>query len=100
MTDPAAEEAARIAAEEAAKKEAEEKTAAEAAAKAEAERKAAEEAAAVTQAEEQQGTEQTVYITPSGKRWHLDPNCGGKNSYSVGISEVGNRTPCKKCAGG
>lgn len=86
VTDPAAEEAARIAAEEAAKKAAEEKAAAEAAAKAE--------------AKEQQSTEQTVYITPSGKRWHLDPSCGGKNSYSVDISEVGSRTPCKKCAEG
>lgn len=43
---------------------------------------------------------QTVYITPSGERYHLDPDCGGKNSYPVDISEVGGRTPCKKCAGG
>lgn len=72
--------------------------AAEAAAQAEAERQAAEEAAA--QAEQQQRAEQTVYITPSGKRWHLDPDCGEKNSRPVYSSEVGNRTACAKCAGG
>ncbi len=40
----------------------------------------------------------TVYITPSGKRYHLNPSCGGKNSYAVSIDDVGNRTPCQKCA--
>ena len=40
----------------------------------------------------------TVYITPSGKRYHYDPDCGGKNSYSVSIDNVGSRTPCQKCA--
>lgn len=38
-----------------------------------------------------------VYITPSGKRYHYDPQCGGKNSYKVGINNVKGRTPCKKC---
>ncbi len=41
--------------------------------------------------------EETVYITPSGKRYHNSATCGGKNSYSVLIDDVGNRTPCKKC---
>ena len=107
VTDPAAEEVARLAAEQAAKEEAERKAAEEAAAKAEAERKAAEEAAAAqavaeqqAAAEQQQSTGQTVYITPTGERYHLDPDCGGKNSHPVDISEVGGRTPCKKCAGG
>lgn len=121
VTDPAAEaaakaEAERKAAEEAAAAQAEaERKAAEeaAAAQAEAERKAAEEAAAAQAAAEQQAAEeaaaqsaaaqtntQTVYITPSGKRYHLSSTCGGKNSYAVDISEVGGRTPCKKCAGG
>lgn len=123
VSDPAAEQAAkeeaeRKAAEEAAAKaEAERKAAEEAAAaQAEAERKAAEEAAAAQAAAEQQAAEeaaaaqaaaeqeqstgQTVYITPTGKRWHLDPDCGGKNSYPVDINDVGGRTPCKKCAGG
>lgn len=120
VTDPAAEaaakaEAERKAAEEAAAAQAEaERKAAEeaAAAQAEAERKAAEEAAAAQAAAEQQAAEeaanaaatqttgQTVYITPTGKRYHLSSTCGGKNSYAVDISEVGGRTPCKKCAGG
>ena len=38
-----------------------------------------------------------VYITPSGNRYHYDPQCGGKNSYKVGINAVKGRTPCKKC---
>ena len=38
-----------------------------------------------------------VYITPSGKKYHYDPQCGGKNSYKVGINFVGGRTPCQKC---
>ena len=119
ITDPAAEEAARLAAEQAAKEEAEReeaaRIAAEQAAKEEAERKAAEEAAAAQAAAEQQAaaeaaaaqaaaeqqtTGETVYITPSGKRWHRSPTCGGKNSYPVDINDVGSRTPCKKCAGG
>ena len=41
---------------------------------------------------------QTVYITPSGKRYHLSSTCGGKNSYSVSIDDIGSRTPCQKCA--
>ena len=40
----------------------------------------------------------TVYITPKGKKYHYDPDCGGKNSYEVGIDEVGNRTACGTCA--
>ena len=40
----------------------------------------------------------TVYITPSGKRYHLNPTCGGKNSYAVSIDNVDGRTPCQKCA--
>ena len=38
-----------------------------------------------------------VYITPTGKRYHYDPQCGGKNSYKVGINSIGGRTPCQKC---
>ncbi len=43
-----------------------------------------------------------VYRTPSGKRYHLDPNCGGKNSYAVSYEQAvgAGLTPCKKCAGG
>lgn len=133
VSDRAAEEAARLAAEQA-KKEAEEKAAREAAEKAAAEqaaKEAAEKEAAEQAAKEAQqsssssqssgggqvvsggssgggsssvsgsrSTGDTVYITPSGKRYHRLSTCGGKNSYAVDISEVGSRTPCKKCAGG
>ncbi|MBQ3132787.1 MAG: DNA/RNA non-specific endonuclease [Clostridia bacterium] len=42
----------------------------------------------------------TVYRTPSGKRYHLDPDCGGKNSYEVTYQQAINAglTPCQKCA--
>ena len=42
--------------------------------------------------------ERSVYVTPSGKRYHYDAECGGKNSYKVTMDEVGSRTPCQKCA--
>lgn len=110
ITDPAAEKAEqerieaekaeqeRIAAEQAeqeriaAEKAEQERIAAE---KAEQERIAAEQAA---QEQEAASAGQTVYITPSGDRYHLDPDCGGKNSRPVSINDVGGRTPCKKCA--
>lgn len=41
-----------------------------------------------------------VYRTPSGKRYHFDPDCGGKNSYQTTLDaekSVG-LTPCQKCA--
>lgn len=42
----------------------------------------------------------TVYRTPSGKRYHYDSDCGGKNSYSTTLSEAisAGLTPCQKCA--
>ncbi len=42
----------------------------------------------------------TVYITPTGKRYHFSSTCGGKNSFDVTLDEAENRglTPCKKCA--
>lgn len=141
VSDRAAEEAARLAAEQAKKeaeekaaKEAAEKAAAEQAAKEAAEKEAAEKAAAEQAAKQTQASQSsssgsqssgggqvvsggssggssssvsgsrstgdTVYITPTGKRYHRLSTCGGKNSYAVDISEVGSRTPCKKCAGG
>lgn len=36
------------------------------------------------------------YRTPTGKRYHLDPNCGGKNSYRT--TNISGLTPCSKCA--
>ncbi len=40
-----------------------------------------------------------IYRTPSGKRYHYDPNCGGKNSYPTTLSQAQSAglTPCKKC---
>lgn len=79
------------AAKEQAEKEAAEKAAAEQAAAAAAAQTAQEQAAA-----QQQG--ETVYITPSGKRWHRSARCAGDNAIAVTMDQVGNRTPCKKCA--
>ncbi len=47
-------------------------------------------------------TDSAVYRTPGGKRYHVDPDCGGENSYEVSFEEAvsGGLTPCKKCAGG
>lgn len=39
-----------------------------------------------------------VYITATGKRWHVSPSCGGENAYPVTPGEVGERTPCQRCA--
>lgn len=41
-----------------------------------------------------------IYRTPSGKRYHLDPECGGKNSYEVTLEAAlgAGLTPCQKCA--
>ena len=41
-----------------------------------------------------------IYRTPSGKRYHIDPECGGKNSYEVSLEDVikAGLTPCNKCA--
>ncbi len=97
------------AAKEQAEKEAAEKAAAEKAAKEQAEKEAAEKAAAeqaaaaaAAQAAQEQAAAQqqgeTVYITPSGKRWHRSRRCAGDNAIAVTMDQVGNRTPCKKCA--
>ena len=95
--------AAEQAAKEQAEKEAAEKAAAEQAAKEQAEKEAAEQAAAAAAAQaaqEQAAAQQseTVYVTPSGKRWHRSASCAGKNARAVTMDQVGGRTPCKKCA--
>lgn len=42
----------------------------------------------------------SVYRTPSGKRYHFDSECGGKNAYSVSLDDAKSSglTPCQKCA--
>ena len=44
-------------------------------------------------------SEETVYKTPSGKRYHASPTCGGKNSVPIDLDKAKelNLTPCKKC---
>lgn len=41
-----------------------------------------------------------VYRTPTGKKYHLDPQCGGKNSFEITLDEAkkAGLTPCSKCA--
>ena len=36
------------------------------------------------------------YRTPTGKKYHLDPNCGGRNSYKT--TNISDLSPCSKCA--
>lgn len=107
VTDPAAEAAAKAEAERKAAEEA-------AAAQAEAERKAAEEAAAAQAAAEQAAAEQaaaeqeaaqepsspTVYITPTGARYHISAKCAGDNAIETTLDEATSQgyTPCGRCA--
>lgn len=44
----------------------------------------------------------TVYITPTGKKYHYDNNCNGGTYIESTMSEALSKglTPCKKCAGG
>lgn len=43
---------------------------------------------------------QTVYVTPSGKKYHYLSTCGGKNSKPIDLDSAKSRgyEPCKKCA--
>lgn len=41
----------------------------------------------------------TVYVTPSGKKYHYIKSCAGKNAKKTTLKEAKkNHTPCKKCA--
>lgn len=44
----------------------------------------------------------TVYVAPTGKRYHYSKSCAGKNGRAVSVAEAVSegKTPCKKCAGG
>ena len=42
----------------------------------------------------------TVYITPTGTKYHLDEDCAGKNARERDLSDVeDDYDPCSKCAG-
>lgn len=105
-----AEEKAQEEAQEQARKAAEEE---QARAKAEQEKKKAAEEAKKTTSASSSGNNSSsssknnnnshgkqVYRTPHGKRYHFDPDCGGKNSYQItmGAAISAGLTPCKKCA--
>lgn len=48
-----------------------------------------------------QGEVKTVYVTPSGTRYHFSISCAGKNATATTLEEaIKTKTPCKKCAGG
>jgi len=53
-----------------------------------------------TNINEEEDNSQTVYKTPTGKRYHFDPDCGGKNSTATTLDKAKSigLTPCKKCA--
>ena len=42
----------------------------------------------------------TVYVTPTGKRYHLDPDCAGKNAQPATLEQAlaSGLTPCRTCA--
>lgn len=46
---------------------------------------------------ENQTADGYYYRTPTGTKYHLDPNCGGKNSYRT--TNIAGLSPCKKCVG-
>lgn len=94
----AQEQAEREAREKQAQKEAEEKARQEAQKKAQKQSQSQKSDTSSTQSST--NNSRTVYITPTGKRYHLSPTCGGKNSSATTLSHalsIG-LTPCKKCA--
>lgn len=46
-------------------------------------------------------TQNTVYVTPTGKRYHYSKDCAGKNGTAVTLQNAQSRgfTPCAKCVG-
>lgn len=52
--------------------------------------------------QENQTNSRTVYITPTGKRYHYDNNCNDGTYIPSTLAEAQamGLTPCKKCAGG
>lgn len=72
--------------------------------KAKAEQEAATQQAAtqetVQQQAQQQSNSRTVYVTPTGKRYHYDDNCNGGTYTPTTLDDAISRglTPCGKCA--
>lgn len=107
-----AEEQAKKEAEENAKKQAEEQAKKEAEEKAKRQTQSTTNASSQTKSSQQSTTSsstqsnsnnthgKSVYRTPSGKRYHFDPDCGGKNSYQTTLDDAKSSglTPCQKCA--
>ena len=52
--------------------------------------------------QENQANSHTVYITPTGSKYHYDNNCNGGTYIPSTLAEAQamGLTPCKKCAGG
>lgn len=44
-------------------------------------------------------TNSLVYVTSTGDRYHTNPSCSGlkRTIIEIPLSEIGNRTPCKRC---
>lgn len=42
----------------------------------------------------------TVYVTPSGKKYHYSASCAGKNARATTLSaaQASSKCPCSKCA--
>lgn len=42
----------------------------------------------------------TVYVTPSGKKYHYSASCAGKNARAttLSVAQVGGKGPCSKYA--
>ena len=52
-----------------------------------------------TTEKETKATSRTVYITPSGSKYHFSKSCAGDNAIETSLDEVKDAyQPCKKCA--
>ena len=52
-----------------------------------------------TEEETTKDTSRTVYITPSGSKYHFSKSCAGDNAIETSLDEVKDTyQPCKKCA--
>lgn len=50
---------------------------------------------------EERTTDKTVYVTPTGKKYHFSKSCAGKNATPTSLEDAKRHyDPCKKCAHG